>query len=120
MYEKREMQASGTLMSSLLHISAYWFEVAGIQALGEREEVGVDESESRGRKLTKKQQKEPNEGPFACPSSVSWLKEIPQTDFYIKSNIMTVLAMDGRRRVMDIENHVSAQATNYVPFFQCL
>jgi hypothetical protein len=64
--------------------------------------------------LSKKQQKEPNLGPFACPSSVSWLKEMPQTDFYIKSNIMTVLAMDGRRRVMDIEKYVSAQATSYM------
>lgn len=98
--------------------SAYWLEVAGIRALGENEEVEVDESESRSRRLSKKQQIEPNRGPFSCPSRVYWLKEIPQTDLYIKSSIVTVLAMDGRRRVMDIEKHVSAQATDYVPYFE--
>jgi len=96
-------------------VSVYWLEVAGIQALvGENEKVEVDDSESGFRERSKKQQAVPNQGPFACPSSVPWLKEIPQTDLYIKSNIMTVLAMDGRRRVMDIEKHVSAQAKSSV------
>lgn len=45
----------------------------------------------------------PKQGPFACPSRVPWEKEVPQNDFYSKSNIMTVLGMDGRRRVMDIK-----------------
>lgn len=101
-------------------VSAYWVEVAGIEALiEEKEKVEVD-SESGFRERSKKQQKVRNEGPFACPSSVPWLKEIPQTDLYIKSNVMTVLSMDGRRRVMDIEKHVRAQAKSNVPCYECV
>lgn len=83
------------------------------------EEIEVDESKSVGRKLSKKQPKIPSQSPFACPSSVPWLKEIPQTDLYIKSNIMTVLAMDGRRRVMNIEKFVRAQASCDASCFEC-
>lgn len=89
-------------------VSANWVEVAGIQAIVAEKEIEVDESKSGGRKLSKKQQEMPNQSPFACPSSVPWLKELPRTDLYIKSNIMTVLAMDGRRRVMNIEKFVRA------------
>jgi len=87
--------------------------------VAETEKIKVDESNSGGRKLTKKQQKMLNQSPFACPSSVPWLKELPRTDLYIKSNIMTVLAMDGRRRVMNIEKFVRAQATCDASCFEC-
>lgn len=73
-----------------------------------QEEIEVDESESVGRKLHRKQQKHDILSPFECPSNVPWLKELPRTDLYIESNIMTVLAMDGRRRVLNIEKFVRA------------
>lgn len=70
-------------------------------------EDDVDGSESGSGKLDKEHDV-PKQGPFACPSRVPWEKEVPQNDFYSKSNIMTVLGMDGRRRVMDIKKLVRA------------
>lgn len=70
----------------------------------------MDESISSNKKMTaEKHRGTPIQDLFACPSHVFWLKEVPQSDLYIKSNIMTVLAMDGRRRVMDIERFVRPQ-----------
>lgn len=101
-------------------VRANLVEVAGIQGLvAEKEEIEVDESKSGSRTLSKKQEKMPIQSPFACPSSVPWLKEIPRTDLFIKSNIMTILAMDGRRRVMNIEKFVRALAILDASCFEC-
>ncbi|KAJ3693196.1 hypothetical protein LUZ60_008676 [Juncus effusus] len=39
---------------------------------------------------------------FSCPESVKWVQDGLERDLHIKSNIITVLAMDGRRRWLDI------------------
>nr|CAD1839345.1 unnamed protein product [Ananas comosus var. bracteatus] len=52
------------------------------------------------RKDTAESQKQ---GSFSCPSSVHWADNGPEKDLYIQSNSVTVLAMDGRRRWLDIK-----------------
>lgn len=65
-----------------------------------------EEVEFEKAKKNNKHQVLPKRSPFACPANVPWVKEAPQTDLHIKSTTMTVLAMDGRRRMMDIEKLV--------------
>lgn len=65
-----------------------------------------EEVEFEKAKKSNKHQVLPKLSPFACPANVPWVKEAPQTDLHIKSTTMTVLAMDGRRRMMDIEKLV--------------
>ncbi|KAJ4815701.1 GPI inositol-deacylase [Rhynchospora pubera] len=42
-------------------------------------------------------------GPFSCPASLQWDQDELDKDLYIQSKIITVLAMDGRRRWLDIK-----------------
>ncbi|GMP74516.1 hypothetical protein CsSME_00031919 [Camellia sinensis var. sinensis] len=43
----------------------------------------------------------------ACPSNVRWTNDGLERDLYIPTSTVTVLAMDGRRRWLDIEKLVS-------------
>ena len=43
----------------------------------------------------------------ACPSNVHWTNDGLERDLYIQTTTVTVLAMDGRRRWLDIEKLVS-------------
>jgi hypothetical protein len=43
---------------------------------------------------------------FTCPQSVSWEGERADKDLHISTPIMTILAMDGRRRWLDIKKLV--------------
>lgn len=49
----------------------------------------------------------------SCPSKVYWNDDGLERDLYIKTTTVTVLAMDGRRRWLDIQNLVSF-ATVYI------
>ncbi|CAK9226433.1 unnamed protein product [Sphagnum troendelagicum] len=60
------------------------------------QEIGGDTAKTESQEAPKMDQ-------FACPTSVHWEGETPGTDLYIDSTTMTVLAMDGRRRWLDIE-----------------
>lgn len=42
-------------------------------------------------------------GPYSCPKSVKWSDESHEKDLYIETYTVTVLAMDGRRRWLDIK-----------------
>jgi hypothetical protein len=44
--------------------------------------------------------------PSACPQNVYWESENAETDLHISTSIMTILAMDGRRRWLDIKKLV--------------
>lgn len=44
---------------------------------------------------------------FSCPSNVHWKDDGLERDLYIQTTTVTVLAMDGRRRWLDIQNLVS-------------
>jgi glycosylphosphatidylinositol deacylase len=63
------------------------------------QEIGGDTAKTESQEAPKMDQ-------FACPTSVHWDGETPGTDLYIDSTTMTVLAMDGRRRWLDIEKLV--------------
>jgi hypothetical protein len=63
------------------------------------QEIGGDTAKTESQEAPKMDQ-------FACPTSVHWDRETPGTDLYIDSTTMTVLAMDGRRRWLDIEKLV--------------
>ncbi|KAI8533503.1 hypothetical protein RHMOL_Rhmol10G0016100 [Rhododendron molle] len=39
----------------------------------------------------------------SCPSNVRWTNDVLERDLYIQSTTVTILAMDGRRRWLDIE-----------------
>jgi len=41
-----------------------------------------------------------------CPPSIQWTSDGLEKDLYIQSNSVTVLAMDGRRRWLDIKKLV--------------
>jgi glycosylphosphatidylinositol deacylase len=43
----------------------------------------------------------------ACPSTISWSDDGFERDIYIQTTTVTVLAMDGRRRWLDIQKLVS-------------
>lgn len=43
----------------------------------------------------------------ACPSNIRWSDAGLERDLYIQTTTVTVLAMDGRRRWLDIEKLVS-------------
>lgn len=43
-----------------------------------------------------------------CPSSVHWSDDVLERDLYIQTTSVTVLAMDGRRRWLDIQKLVSS------------
>lgn len=43
----------------------------------------------------------------SCPSSVHWSDDGLERDLYIQTTTVTVLAMDGRRRWLDIQKLVS-------------
>ena len=43
----------------------------------------------------------------SCPSNVHWTDDGLERDLYIQTSTVTVLAMDGRRRWLDIEKLVS-------------
>jgi hypothetical protein len=43
----------------------------------------------------------------ACPSNVHWSDDGLDRDLYIETTTVTVLAMDGRRRWLDIQKLVS-------------
>lgn len=43
----------------------------------------------------------------SCPSNVRWTNDGLERDLYIQSTTVTILAMDGRRRWLDIEKLVS-------------
>lgn len=44
---------------------------------------------------------------YACPRSIHWSDDALERDLYIETTTVTVLAMDGRRRWLDIEKLVS-------------
>ncbi|CAM6094752.1 unnamed protein product [Calypogeia fissa] len=44
---------------------------------------------------------------YGCPTSTHWIGESKEKDLYIDSPTMTVLAMDGKRRWLDIKRMVS-------------
>lgn len=44
---------------------------------------------------------------FSCPSNVHWNDDGLEKDLYIQTTTVTVLAMDGRRRWLDIHKLVS-------------
>lgn len=45
-----------------------------------------------------------NLGPYSCPRSVKWSDESHEKDLYIETYTVTILAMDGRRRWLDIKS----------------
>ena len=45
--------------------------------------------------------------PLSCPKSMKWSEESHEKDLYIDTQTMTVLAMDGRRRWLDIKRLVN-------------
>lgn len=45
-------------------------------------------------------------GQYSCPPSVHWSDDSLEKDLYIESTTVTVLAMDGKRRWLDVEKLV--------------
>lgn len=45
-------------------------------------------------------------GSATCPPNIRWSDESLERDLYIQTNVVTVLAMDGRRRWLDIQKLV--------------
>lgn len=56
---------------------------------------------------------EGDEDLYACPKSTHWTGESKEKDLYIDSPTMTVLAMDGKRRWLDIKRMVSTKELLY-------
>ncbi|XP_020258508.1 uncharacterized protein LOC109834902 [Asparagus officinalis] len=50
----------------------------------------------------------------SCPSSVHWINDGLEKDLYIQSASVTVLAMDGKRRWLDIKNQGSSGKAHFV------
>ncbi|XP_076883428.1 uncharacterized protein LOC143532200 isoform X1 [Bidens hawaiensis] len=50
----------------------------------------------------------------ACPSKIHWSAEGLERDLYIKTSTVTILAMDGRRRWLDVKELGSNGRTNFV------
>jgi hypothetical protein len=56
-----------------------------------------------------------------CPPSVQWTSDGLEKDLHIPSNLVTILAMDGRRRWLDIKKLVGEivlLVLNQCSFFQ--
>ncbi|CAN4079154.1 unnamed protein product [Withania somnifera] len=51
---------------------------------------------------------------FACPSKIHWSDDALERDLYIETTTITVLAMDGRRRWLDIEKLGSNGKNHFV------
>ncbi|XP_078150572.1 phosphatidylinositol deacylase isoform X2 [Carex rostrata] len=51
---------------------------------------------------------------FSCPATVQWAQDELDKDLYIKSNVVTVLSMDGRRRWLDIKELGSGGRDHFV------
>lgn len=51
---------------------------------------------------------------FCCPKSIQWAVDSHERDLYIESTTVTVLAMDGRRRWMDIKKQASDGRDHFV------
>lgn len=85
-----------------------WHWRAGIQALDdEREELDTDFAEvTQSETANSKQQEVHKRSQFTCPASVPWQRDAPETDLHIATSTMTVLAMDGRRRILEIHKLV--------------
>ncbi|XP_022750511.1 uncharacterized protein LOC111299544 isoform X2 [Durio zibethinus] len=49
-----------------------------------------------------------------CPSSVHWSDDVLERDLYIKTTTVTVLAMDGRRRWLDIQKLGSNGKSHFI------
>ncbi|XP_065877480.1 GPI inositol-deacylase isoform X2 [Euphorbia lathyris] len=49
-----------------------------------------------------------------CPSNINWNNDALERDLYIQTTSMTVLAMDGRRRWMDIQKFSSNGKTHFI------
>lgn len=64
------------------------------------EEVEIEKVNRRNKPQVLRPRK-----PIACPACVPWVQEAPQT-FTSSAEPMTGLAMDGWRRMMDIEKVV--------------
>lgn len=44
----------------------------------------------------------------ACPINILWSNDVLERDLYIETTTVTILAMDGRRRWLDIQKLVSS------------
>ncbi|KAH9329927.1 hypothetical protein KI387_002035, partial [Taxus chinensis] len=51
---------------------------------------------------------------FSCPGSIKWSDDSRERDLYIEGTTVTVLAMDGRRRWMDIKKLASDGKDNFI------
>ncbi|XP_047263581.1 uncharacterized protein LOC107860723 isoform X2 [Capsicum annuum] len=51
---------------------------------------------------------------YACPSNIHWSDDALERDLYIETTMVTVLAMDGRRRWLDIEKLGSNGKNHFV------
>ncbi|KAK4778577.1 hypothetical protein SAY86_006105 [Trapa natans] len=49
-----------------------------------------------------------------CPSSIIWSNDILERDLYIEMTTVTVLAMDGRRRWLDIQKLGSGEKSQFI------
>ncbi len=87
----------------VLVLTQQW--IADVRRLDDDDEEELDQ-EIGGDTAKTESQEAPKMDQFACPTSVHWDGETPGTDLYIDSTTMTVLAMDGRRRWLDIEKLV--------------
>jgi len=54
-----------------------------------------------------------------CPPSTQWTSDGLEKDLYIQSNSVTVLAMDGRRRWLDIKKLVGDWTSSFQPQSVC-
>lgn len=56
----------------------------------------------------------------ACPSKIHWSAEGLERDLYIKTPTVTILAMDGRRRWLDIKELVCHYFADFNNCSHCL
>ncbi|KAF7801554.1 GPI inositol-deacylase isoform X1 [Senna tora] len=54
------------------------------------------------------------QGSATCPTNIRWSDESLERDLYIQTNVVTVLAMDGRRRWLDIQKLGSNGRSHFV------
>ncbi|KAF7819473.1 GPI inositol-deacylase isoform X1 [Senna tora] len=54
------------------------------------------------------------DGSVACPFNIHWNDEGLESDLYIQTNVVTVLAMDGRRRWLDMQKLGSNGKSHFV------
>ncbi|XP_008466394.1 uncharacterized protein LOC103503813 isoform X2 [Cucumis melo] len=52
--------------------------------------------------------------PYACPKNVHWSDDGLERDLYIQTSTVTVLAMDGRRRWLDLEKLGSSGKSHFI------